>query len=65
MTLFVRVVRKTNLMVRVVGGVESEDSNSCALLENRIWWFALLGELSLRPKLVRVVKKTHLVVAPC
>ena len=43
----VRVVRKSNLVVRVVGGVECDDSNSCALLEKRIWWFALLGESSL------------------
>ena len=43
----VRVVRKSNLMVRVVGGVEYDDSKSCALLEKRIWWFALLVESSL------------------
>ena len=33
MTQPVRVVRKTNLVVRVVGGGESDDSNSCASLE--------------------------------
>ena len=35
-----------SLVVRVVGGGKSEDSNSCALLEKRIWGFALVGESS-------------------
>jgi len=43
----VRVVRKANVVVQVVGGVESGDPNLCALLEKQIWWFALLGESSL------------------
>ena len=29
--------RYMNLVVRVVAGVESGDSNSCALLEKRMW----------------------------
>ena len=31
-----RVVRKTNLVVRAVEGDESDDSNSCGLLKKRI-----------------------------
>ena len=57
-----RVVRKTNQVVRVVGGGKSDDSKSCALLEKRFCWFALLGELSLMTQPVRVVRKTNLVV---
>ena len=62
MTQTCDVVRKTNLAVRVVEGDEADDSNSCALLKKRIWWFALLEEASLMTQTCDVVRKTNLVV---
>jgi len=41
----VRVVRKANVVVRVVGGVESADLNVCALLEKANVVVRVVGEV--------------------